>query len=124
MVYTESMSHFCCLFSIKIFSIEYHHIFWYANHFERIFTHVCNRKKKKFKPQYNSLLSFSIEHICLILHKLSLVFCLMVIFLTDISIVVLLAPVKTGSELGKISPKTPLAKMAKSSILLDCTVCE
>ena len=46
------------------------------------------------------------------------------IFLPNISMGVLLEPVKMGSELGNLSPKTPLAKTAKTSSLLDCTVCE
>lgn len=46
------------------------------------------------------------------------------LYLPGISSGVLLRPVKTASELGKLSPHTPLLKTVKTSSLLDGTTCE
>lgn len=46
------------------------------------------------------------------------------LYLIDISSGVLLEPVKTASELGKLSPHIPPLKTVKTSGLLDGTICE
>ena len=46
------------------------------------------------------------------------------LYLPGISSGMLLRPVKTASELGKLSPHIPPLKTVKTSGLLDGTICE